>query len=157
MTKEKLKKQRFVESNSRRKTEKLETSAEPEASRSDTWWDRYKVNISVGWGVLSEQEHECEDEISQICGRKCDMTSDRPGVTVERGRGGDGKEGRKVQEEEELENGEWCYRKHREEENEERVWEVSGGRGGNWESDGGWRKKGREKREQWKEKRWTIT
>lgn len=77
-------------------------------------------------------------------------------VTVERGRGGDGKEGRKVQEE--LENGEWCYRKHREEEeNEERVWEVSGGRGGrrgNWESDGGWGKKGREKRE--KEKRWTI-
>lgn len=78
--KEKLKKQRFVESNSTRKTGKLETNTEPEASRSDTWWDRYKVYISVGWGVLSEQEHECEDEISQICGRKCDMTSDRPGL-----------------------------------------------------------------------------
>lgn len=57
MTKEKLKKQRFVESNS-----------------------SYEVYISVGWAVLSEQEHECEDEISQICGRKCDMTSDRPGL-----------------------------------------------------------------------------
>lgn len=48
---------------------------------------------------------------------------------MERGRGGDGKEGRKVQEEEEPVNRERCYRKHREEEeNEERVWEISGGR-----------------------------